>query len=265
MGRYYFILGERVRKIHQYRHTLWNMAISQLKTKYSASILGISWAVISPLLIMLAVTFVFTAIFKIEIKNFSFFVLSGMLPWMFFSNALSEVTNSILGQKNILHQFSLPREILPLSSVLSNFINFLLGWLIIYPLFLFLNPKIIYLLPLLAVVLMLNFFFVCGLGLILSVLNVFMRDISQLLNILLMLWFWLTPVFYSPDMVPVKFRWICNLNPMTPYIVYYREVVFIGRVPDIAVFISSLLLAVFSLFLGLLIFSDFESKLLKRI
>ncbi len=265
MKQQYFIIMERVRKVYQYRHTLWDMAIAQFRTKYSASLLGISWAVINPVLIMLAVTFVFTVVFRIEIKDFPFFVLSGMLPWMFFSNALSEAANSILGQQNILRQFNLPREILPLSSILSNFINFLLGWLIIYPLFLFFNPKIAYCFPLLVIVLLLNFFFVCGLGLILAVLNVFMRDTSQLLNILLMLGFWVTPVFYSIEMVPLKFRWICNLNPMTPYITYYREVVFMGNAPSILVFTSSFFLALVSLISGFLVFLKFEAKLLKRI
>jgi len=214
---------------------------------------------------MLAITFVFTIIFKTGIRNFPLFVLSGILPWMFFSNALSEVTMSFLNQQNILRQFNLPREIIPLTSILSNFLSFLIGWFIIYPLFLFFNPKIITLLPILIVVFLLNLFFVFGLGLILSIANVFIRDIAQLLNVLLMLWFWLTPVFYSVDMVPAKFRWICNLNPMTPYIVYYREVVFTGSIPSLPVFIAAFLWAVLSLILGLLVFPRYEYKVLKQI
>lgn len=214
---------------------------------------------------MLAITFVFTSIFKTEMKNFALFVLSGIFPWMFFSNTLSDATFSILNQQSILHQFNLPREILPLSSILSNFLNFLIGWLIIYPLFFFFNPKIILLLPLLILVLLLNLFFVCGLGLGLSVLNVFFRDIGQLLGVLLMFWFWVTPIFYSVDMVPVRFRWFCNFNPMTPYIVYYREVIFGGYVPRTPIFIGIFLWAVISLILGILVFSRLEYKILKRI
>lgn len=214
---------------------------------------------------MSAITFVFTTVFKIEIKNFPLFVLSGIFPWLFFSGALSEATSSILSQQNILRQFNLPRETLPLSSILSNFLNFLIGWLIIYPLFLFFNPKIISLLPLLIIVLVLTLLFVSGLGLLLSVLNVFFRDIGQLLAVLLMFWFWITPVFYSPDMVPARFRWICNLNPMTPYVIYYREVIFSGNVPNPSIFINSFLWAFISLIFGLLVFSRLESKLLKQI
>ncbi|MEW6096378.1 MAG: ABC transporter permease [bacterium] len=182
-----------------------------------------------------------------------------------FSSALSEATFSILSQQNILRQFNLSREILPLSSVLANFLNFLIGWLIIYPLFFFFNPKIILLLPLLIVVLLLNLFFVSGLGLTLSVVNVFFRDIGQLLGVLIMLWFWITPIFYSVEMIPIKFHWILNFNPMTPYIVYYREVIFQGRMPNFSMSIGIILWAFISLILGLFVFWRLESKLLKRI
>lgn len=256
---------EKLKSIYFYRQAFWNIAIKQLKAKYSGSILGISWAIINPLLIMSAITFVFAIVIKIDIKNFPLFALAGIFPWMFFSSALSEGAFSLLNQQSILHQFNLPREILPLSSVFSNFINFLIGWLIMYPLFLFFNPKIILLLPLLIVVLLLNLLFVCGLALVLSVFNVFFRDIGHLLGVLLMFWFWVTPIFYSLDMIPVKFRWVCNLNPMTSYVVYYREVVFRGNMPDPSVSIAIFLWAIISFILGLWAFSRLESKVLKRI
>lgn len=256
---------ERIKNIYLYRHTLWKMAISQLKIKYSNSILGISWAVINPLLIMSAITFVFTAVFKVAIKNFSLFALSGILPWMFFSNALTEATASIVSQQSILRQFNLPKEIIPLSSILSNFINFILGWLIIYPLFIFFNYKIILLLPLLIIVLLLNLLFSFGWGLAFAVLNVLYRDVSHLLGILLMFWFWITPIFYSLDMVPARFSWICNFNPLAPFIVYYREVIFYNNVPSFLIFIEIFFWTVFSLIFGWLFFSHFESKILKQI
>lgn len=256
---------KRIKSIYFYRSNLWNMAVSKLKVKYSSSILGISWAVINPFLLMLAITFVFTVVFRLKIKNFSLFVLCGIFPWMFFSSALFEATSSILEQQSILRQFNLPKEILPLSSVLSNFLNFLIGWCIIYPLFIFLNPKIILLLPLFFIVLLLNFLFVCGLGMIFSVVNVFFRDIGHLLNVLLMFWFWITPIFYSPDMVPWKFRWICNLNPMASYVVYYREVILMNNMPNLSLFIGIFIWGILSLIVGWMFFGHFESKLFKRL
>lgn len=241
------------------------MSIKQLKAKYAGSILGISWAIVNPLLIMSAITFVFTHVFKIEVKDFPLFVLSGILPWMFFSSALTEAASSILNQQNILHQFNLPREILPLSSILSNFLNFLIGWVFIYPLFCFFNPKIISFFPLLIIILLFNLIFISGLGFLLSVLNVFFRDIGQLLGVLLMFWFWVTPVFYSLDMIPEKFRWICNLNPMASYIVFYQDIVFMGRIPSFSISMGIIFWALISFILGLWVFLRLESKILKRI
>jgi len=227
--------------------------------------MGVSWAVLNPLLIMFAITFVFTVILKIGIKNFSLFALSGIFPWMFFSNAISESAFSILNQRNVLHQFNLPRELIPLSSVLANFLNFLIGWCIVYPVFFFYNPKIIFLFPYLTLIIILNLVFVIGLGLMLSVWNVFLKDIGHLLNVLLMFWFWITPVFYSLDMIPENFRWVFNANPMTYYVVFYKDVIFRGSVPDGFIFLGVLFWAGVSIILGMVVFSCSKNKLLKGI
>jgi ABC-2 type transport system permease protein len=80
-----------------------------------------------------------------------------------------------------------------------------------------------------------------------------------------MFWFWITPIFYSMDMIPVKFRWICNFNPMTTYVVYYREIIFNGNIPGVSITLGLFAWAIFSLILGLTIFSHYEPKLLKQI
>lgn len=247
------------------RHILWRMAVTQLKVKYSGSILGISWAVLNPLLIMAAISFVFTIILKIEINSFPLFALAGIFPWMFFSNAVFEAAFCMLSYQNILRQFNLPREFIPLSSVLANFLNFLIGWCVVYPIFLFFNPGIISLLPFLILIVVLNFLFVCGLGLILSVLNVFFKDIGHLLNVLLMFWFWITPVFYSLDMIPKGFKWVFSINPMAYYVVCYRDIVFRGNMPDAFVFFGALAWCIIGIIAGIVIFSYSKNKLLKKI
>lgn len=259
------ILNTRIKKIYLSRNAIWEMSLKQLKSKYAVSGLGILLAFINPLLIMLAITFVFSVIFKTEIKNFSLFVLSGLFPWMFFSSALSEATESILNKQSILRQFNIPRETLPLSSIISNFLNFLIGWIAIYPLFVIFNPKIILLLPLFIGILVLSLIFISGLGLLLSVLNVFFRDIGQLLGVFLMFWFWITPVFYSAEMIPQKFRWIADFNPMTPFIVYYQDVIYKAKVPGFSIFMSVFFWTFLTLIFGFWFFARLESKLLKWI
>jgi len=131
-----------LKAIYLQRHILKDMVVKELKAKYSGSVLGLAWAIIIPLLIMGVISFVFGSVLKIETQNFPLFVLSGILPWMFFAAALSNATNSILNQKHLLRQFTFNIEILPLSSILADLLNFLLGWIVIIPIFLFLGLRL---------------------------------------------------------------------------------------------------------------------------
>lgn len=256
---------KRIKFIYSHRHTLKDMVIKELKAKYSNSILGISWAIVNPLLIMLVISFVFTVVFKVEMKNFPLFILSGILPWMFFSAAISESVFSIINQAQMLRQFNIPKEILPLSSIFANFLNFLLGWIIILPVFLFFKPKAIILLPALVFIVITHLIFIAGLGVALSVLNVRFRDIGHLLGVILMFWLWVTPVFYSIDMIPLFFRKIYAFNPMTCYIISYRNILFEGIIPQFHIFAQMLFWAGISLIFGEFLFIRLESSIIKRI
>lgn len=241
------------------------MSLKQFKAKYAGSILGLAWVIINPLLMALVITFVFTVVFRAEIKDFTLFVLAGILPWMFFSGALSEAAPSLLAQKSVLHQFSLPKEVLPLSCVLSYFMNFLISWCIVYPAFFFHNPGILPAAVLLPVLFLLTYIFTSGISLLFSAINIVFRDLEHLLGILLMFWFWATPVFYSIEMVPARFQWFFNFNPMSSFIFCYREIILYGRAPDVIRFLGITGWAALSLFVGFSVSVWLESSVLKRI
>jgi len=259
------LIIEKVRKIYAYRRSLWNISAKQFKAKYAGSVLGFFWVIINPLLMMLVITFVFTAVFKTQVKDFGLFVLAGIMPWMFFSGALSEAAPSILAQKSVLHQFSLPKEILPLSSVLAYFMNFLMSWCIIYPIFALHNPRILLLAPGLLVLFLLTYFFTCGIALLFSVVNLIFRDLEHLMGTLLMFWFWVTPVFYSIEMIPAEFKWVFNFNPVSPFILGYRDLLFWAKMPGWEIFLQIAVWSIFSFFIGLLVSVRMEASALKRI
>jgi lipopolysaccharide transport system permease protein len=265
MGLTDSMIKQKIKNIYSFRYALWNMATKKLKAKYKGSILGIAWALVSPLLLMVVITFVFTVVFKTEIKNFHLFVLSGIFPWVFFSSASTEAISAILGQRSIIRQFNIPIEILPLSSVLSNFFNFLIGWVIIYPVFILVNLQVIPLSLLLFLTVFINLIFVCGIGLIFSALNVFFRDLEHLSGVLFMFWFWVTPVFYSLNMVPDSFRWICMLNPMTYFVEIYRSILFAAKPPDLFMFSLVSIIAFATLLIGYYIFIRLEKYFIKKI
>ncbi|MDD5115940.1 MAG: ABC transporter permease [Candidatus Omnitrophica bacterium] len=256
---------EKIKRVYFFRRTLWNMSIKQFKAKYAGSVLGIFWVAINPFLLMLAISFVFVAVLKTEGKDFSLFVLSGIIPWMFFSGALSEATPSLLAQKNILHQFSLPKEIIPLSVVLSYSLNFIISWLIIFPLFFFRNPASLAMFFLFPLIFILTCIFVCGLSLLFSVTNVIFHDLEHLIGTLLMFWFWVTPIFYSEEMIPLGLRWVLQVNPVSAFVSFYRDIIFYCKIPELSTFLAAAAWACFSLLAGVLVSIRLEPKALKNI
>lgn len=256
---------KRLVLIFQHRKILLEMAVSEFKVKYASSVLGIFWAVINPVLLMSAITFVFVNIFKIDMKNYQLFVLSGILPWIFFSNSLSEGAGALINRQHILRQFNFPREIIPLSCVFSKFINFLIFWVLIYIFSLFFNPAAGLLIPVSILGVTLELLFVSGIVLIFSGLNVLCRDFGQATDILLVFWFWVTPVFYLFSMVPKEFSWIYAMNPMMYYVVYFQSLIFKATLPETYIIFGSFIWAIAIFWLGLFIFSKLESSILKKI
>ncbi len=126
---------KRIGRLFSQRQILKNIVLKEIKAKYAGSLLGIFWALITPLLITIAVSFIFTKIMRMDIKHFPLFVLSAILPWMCFSASLFDATNSIVKNSHLLNQFVISREILPISAVLANFINFSFGLVVMLPIF----------------------------------------------------------------------------------------------------------------------------------
>ncbi len=254
-----------MKNLYLYRRILWDMAKIQLKSKYAGSKLGIWWAVVIPLILAGSIDFVFTKIYNIKISHYSLFVLAGIIPWLFFCNALTEATNSFFDSKQLLRQNIFPREFIPISSVLSNFLNFLIGLIFLLPLFLIFNFKIIACLGFLLIVILCNFVFVVGLGILFSSINVFFRDLNHFLSISFMAWFWVTPIFYSLDMLPPSFRWVCLVNPLTHYVTAYREILFKAEALSFFTVFILFLISFISFISGYLFFIKKEQNLLKKI
>ena len=235
------------------------MTSSQFKAKYAGSILGFWWAVITPIILAASINLIFTAVFQVKIPNYTLFVLSAMIPWIFFSNALTEATNSFLANASLLKQGRFLREFIPISSILGNLLNFFVGFIFLLPLFIVFNFKIILFIPLLIVVIILHSIFLIGLGVLFSSLNVFIRDLNHFLSVGMMIWFWVTPVFYSFDMIPFPFKWICIINPVSHYIVLYRSILYEGKVPGFMSLVLVLFISLLSFFIGYILFLKKES------
>ena len=255
---------KRLFQLYREKRFIITLSMKELRLKYSGSKLGVWWALILPLLLALSINLIFTKAFKVSIPNYTLFVLSVILPWLFFSQTVSEASNSFLKNISLLRQCIFLKEVIPLASVFGNFLNFSLGLIVIIPLFILFNPKILLLIPALILLLLFFLIFIAGLGLIFSLTNSFYRDVSCFLSLGLMIWFWITPVFYSIEMIPYPYKVICLVNPLTYFMISFRNLLYYGRM-DLRFYSIDIIISIATFSIGYAIFVWKERGLLKRI
>lgn len=258
------LIISRLKEIYIKRDILRSLVIKDLKNRYIGSRLGFGWSIINPLLLALVISFVFTNIFKTSKYNFTFFVLSGMLPWFFFSSSVNESANSVLSSSSLLNQFSIPREMFPVVTVFSNFIVFLTGLGILLPFFIVVNMNILRTIAYLPLLLIVYFCFTLGLSFITASTNILFRDLSHMLNIGLMLWMWITPIFYSVDSIPPAYSKFIYLNPVVPFIYLFHALLYDNSISIGPYFLWAVASGFLTFFIGYAIFLKLEYSFIKR-
>lgn len=236
------------KELLQYKELLNNLTIKDLKLKYRNSALGFLWSFLNPILMLIVYTFAFKVIMGIKKPNYTVVLLTGLLIWQFFQAAVQGSTDSIVSNSNLIKKVYFPREILPFSVIFSSFINFLITLIILFVIIGISGIKVGATLLLFPVVLLLLLFFAIGLSLFLSSLNVLYRDISHFVEVIFMLWMYLTPVVYPVDLIPNQYRTFLFMNPMTLIVQSARDILIENKVPQIrylvALFVIDLVLIV---------------------
>jgi len=203
----------------------------EFSIRYKQSIIGILWAVLQPLSMMLLFTFIFTYVMPIRITKcpYALFFYAGLLPWSFFSSSLNYAIPSLTNHYNLVTKIYFPREILPLSGVAVAFIDFLLACGVYVLLLIAFKARIcwniLWFVPLFALLLV----FTAGVAMVLAALNVYYHDVRLASSFLIQLWFFASPVIYSMDQVSLKLKLILFLNPLTFIIENMRRCVIEGR------------------------------------
>lgn len=258
----------RALELYQYRELIKNLVIRNLKVRYKNSVLGFLWSLLNPLLMTLVFTFVFTIMMPSSIDRFPVFFMCGFLPWAFFSSALSAATNSIVNNSGLIKKVYFPREIMPIVEVLSNLVNFLLALIVLFamlPIFdLGLTPAVL-MLPLIILV---QVMFTLGVSFLFCTANVFYRDTQHILEVLLQAWFFLTPIFYSINLLPetanifgIPFAlrvWVRRFNPMASLVASYQDVLYWGSPTGLDFFLRTLLTCLIFLVIGYAVFCRFS-------
>jgi ABC-type polysaccharide/polyol phosphate export permease len=227
----------------QYRNLVLNLVLRDLKARYKNSVFGFLWSLLNPLGMMLVFTIVFTVLLPSQVERYPIFLLCGLLPWTFFSAGVMVGITTITSNANLVKKVYFPREALPLSSVLSNLVNFLLSLVVLFAVLLVFQSRFSPWLWLLPGVILIQTCFVLGMVLILSTLNVYYRDTLMIMDVVMLAWFFLTPVVYPVASLPTDYqlmgvtidvhRWMYILNPMASLIAAYRDLLYWGFRTDL--------------------------------
>jgi len=217
-------------RVLRYRGLIQSLVARELKARYRGSVLGFFWSFVNPLLLLLIYTFVFTYVLENrapDLQPYALFMFCGILPWTWFSSALSEAAGSLISGGNLIKKVLFPAEILPIVSVVANMVHFFLGLPILVAfLIIYRHPPDWLDLIWFPIIVAVQLVFTAGLALILSALAVHFRDIRDLLANILTFWFFATPIIYPMWMAPSFGRTLLNLNPFTHLAVSYQEVLF---------------------------------------
>lgn len=231
-----------------------------LRVRYRGSFLGYLWSMMNPMLYMAILTFVFSHLMKVQIENFAAFVLSGIMIWNMFSQSLSIGVNSIVANGSLLRKVRVPAALFPAASVLSVLVNFFLALGPYLLVSLFMGVHISSWILILPFVLTPYVLFIYGIALFLGTLNVRFRDIGHVLEPLLLMIFYGSPVIYQTSQLPEEYQVYASLNPIAQFLEQIRSIMFFGIAPKAEGFFTMCILATISLTMGLITYRSQRDK-----
>ena len=247
------------KELYDYRQMIFSLVKKELRGRYKGSVLGFLWTFINPLLQLMVYTFVFSIIMPNNIEKFYLYLFVGLIPWLFFSGSMTGGAACIVNQKDMVKKIYFPREVMPVSYVASGFVNMLFCFIVIFAVVIVsgvgVNPVALLCLPIIMAV---EFVMALGGAMLTSALTVYFRDLEYILGILMMAWMYFTPVVYSMEMVPERLRPLFNLNPMTPVINAYRDVLYYKQRPHLSTLLQGLILGVIVLIIGSISFNKLQ-------
>jgi homopolymeric O-antigen transport system permease protein len=202
------------------------LVTKELKVKYKRSMLGFFWSLLTPIALTGIYLFVFIYVYKVPKQHFILFLLSGLLPWNYFNMSILAATTSIIDNGSAVRKVSFPRVLLPMSTVVANLINYSMGLLVLTAVMVLAGRPVWLRLHWLLLAVILETMLCFGVAMILSIGNVYFRDIQQLISILTLVLFFGTPVVYQLSQVPSGFRPFILANPLSAIMEMYRAAFF---------------------------------------
>lgn len=246
------------KNLYEYRELLKTSVKKEVRGKYKNSFLGVLWSFLNPLLQIAVYALVFPLIMKSSEANYTVFICCGLIPWTFFATAINRSSFTIVENGGIIKKVFFPREILPISVVTSEMVNFVISTVIILAFVLGYGlglTKYVLLYPL---ILLVQYVLLIGISFVVSSLTVYIRDLQHFIGVLLQLLFYATPIAYASKVIPDNFQWIMKLNPMSYIIDAFRDIFYYQQLPNVQALMIVLGVGLLLCVIGYVIFSKLQ-------
>ena len=254
-----------LQNFRKFQPLLEELVARDIKIKYRKSVLGVLWTLLNPLLMMIVLTIVFSNLFKFDIEYYPIYLLSGQLIFNFYNESTSNAMSSILGNASLIKKIYVPKYLFVLSRILSSVVNLSASFLALILLMLVMRVPLYWTVVLFVFPLLLLIGFSLGVSLLLAALVVKFRDIIHLYSVFTTALLYLTPVIYTITFLPTKVRMLVMLNPITNYVLMFREVMMYGNIPGFGSILLGVVEAAVMLLIGLRVFYKMQDEFILNI
>jgi len=244
-----------IREIIQYWDLLSLLVANSLKTRYKRSVLGVFWTLLNPLLMMLVLSIAFSTLFRFAIKDYPIYLLTGLIFWNFFANATLGGMNATILGGGLIKRIYLPRSIFSVAAIGSELMNLALSLIPLALLILFFGHPITPAFLFLPIAVLVACLFALGISLLVSTIGIFFNDWVHIYQVLVMTWFYMTPIIYPEEIIPPHLSYFIYWNPMTYLIGLFRDPIFLGRLPTVGAMLISIATSLFTFLLGWWLFT----------
>ena len=256
---------DKCKEIYKYRHMLKTLVKQDINGRYKGSFFGFLWTLLNPLLMLFVYSLVFQFIFKTGIEHYSIYLFICLMPWNAFANSIANGTTCVSNNASILKKVYFPREILPLSVVISNTIQYFFSAVIIFIALLVSGVGISWFALFLPLIVLIQAIFSLGVIFMLSAANVYVRDVQYIMNPVMMIWMYACPILYSISMVPERFIKLYRLNPMVSIMEGYQSILYSKTWPDFGSLGIVILVSIVFLVIGYLIFNKLQRRFAEEV
>ncbi|MFN0085864.1 MAG: ABC transporter permease [Blastocatellia bacterium] len=258
-------LIEELKDLYRFRDLLAQLITRNIKTRYKRSVLGILWSLLSPLMMMIVLTFIFSTIFKFKTNYYATYALAGLIFWNFFAQTTTGAMSEMVWGSSLMKRIYLPRAIFAATALGTSLVNMLLSLIPLFVIMIATGVPVRSTILVLPVPIVLTAMFAFGLALLLSRMAVYFGDVIEMYQILLTSWMYFTPIIYPKEIVPEKYQFFFNLNPMYHLLEAFRAPLYIGWLAGPKTFAAATAAAVVMLIIGWWFFARNADELAYRI